>query len=169
MRLHLALLFALLGLCAVWGVRHLADAHAAEAAAARGLADCRRYAERISHLRGRPALAAQQERRSAEISAPIEGAAKEAGIPTDRLLRISPEPARRIGETAYKEKPTRVIIKNVTLRKVVAMAHGLTGGEGELNLKSLRLTAPSPDAVAGTWSAELVFTYLIYEPQRTPS
>ena len=113
-------------------------------------------------------MAAESERGSAEISAPIEGAAKAAGIPADRLVRISPEPARRVGETAYKEKPTRAFLKNVRLKALVATAHALGGPETGLDLKSLRLTAPSRDATEETWSAELLFTYLIYEPQRTP-
>ncbi len=167
MRFYLVILFVLLAICALWSVRHLTDERAAAQAAARDLADCRRHEERISRLRHRPALAADRERLSAEISAPIERAAKAAGIPTDRLVRISPEPPQRVGETSYKEKPTRVFLKNVSLRKVVTMAHGLMSSEEGLDLESIRLTAPSRDATAGTWSAELVFAYLIYEPQPT--
>jgi len=167
MRIYLVVLLVLLGVFAVMGLRHLADARAAAEGAAGDLADCRRHGRDIDRLRGRPAMAAERERGSAELSAPIEQAAKAAGIPADRLVRISPEPAQRVGETAYKEKPTRVFLKNSRLKALVTMAHALGAPETGLDLKSLRLTVPSRDATQGTWSAELVFAYLLYEPQRS--
>jgi len=167
MVIYVAALCVLMTGCAVMALRHLSEARAAAETAAGDLDECQRYAGQIEHLRGRPTMAADRERLSAELSAPIERATREAGIPIDRLVRISPEPSRRVGDTAYKEKPTRVFLKNVRLKDVVEMAHRLTSAEAGLDLKSLRLTAPSRDATEGTWSAELVFTYFIYEPQRT--
>ncbi len=167
MKVYLAVLFGLMAVVAFWSLHGLLAERAAARAAAKDLQDCRRHGVQIDRLRGQPALAAERERLSAEIAAPIERAAKNAGIPPDRLVRISPEPAQRVGETAYKEKPTRVLFKNVSLKQTVAMAHGLIRSEHGLDLKSVRLSAPSRDATAGLWSAELVFVYLIYEPQRT--
>ena len=165
MRVYLVVVIGLLAAFAVMSLRHLASARATARAAGRDLADCRRFERQIERLRAQPAMAADRERRSAELSAPIEQAARAAGVPPDRLLRISPEPAQRLGETAYKEKPTRVFLKNVRLRELVAMVHALGAPETGLDLKSLRLTAPSRDATEGTWSAELVLVYLVYEPR----
>lgn len=167
MRIYLVVFTVLLAVVAVWCVRWMLEERDAARAAAADLVTCHGFQAKITRLRNRPALAEDRERRSAEISGPIERAAREAHIPAEQLVRISPEPARRIGETPYKEKPTRVFLKDVSLTNVVTMVHGLTCGETGLDLKSIRLTAPSRDATAGTWSAELAFTYLIYEPQRT--
>jgi len=167
MYVYLSVLVVLLAVCAVWSVGYLADQRAVAREAAKDLTDCRRLADRIQILRHRPAMAADRERQSAELSGPIEQAARDAGIPTDRLVRISPEPARRLGESAYKEKPTRVSLRRVALKNLVTMIHALTDPTTGLDLKSLRLTATSRETPDGTWSAELVFIYLIYEPSGT--
>jgi len=167
MAIYLAALLVLLAVCAAWSLGDLADRRAGAQEAAKNLARCRWLARQIRTLRRRPARAAERERQSAELTGPIERAARDTGIPTDRLVRISPEPARRLGESAYEEKPTRVFLKRVTLEELVTMIHTLTDPETGLDLKSLRLAATSRDAAEGTWSAELVLTYLIYKPART--
>jgi len=167
MAIYLAALLALLAVCAAWSLGDLAGQRAAAHGAAENLVRCRRLAGRIRALRRRPARAAERERQSAELTGPIERAARDAGIPSDRLVRISPEPARRLGESAYEEKPTRVFLKRVTLEDLVTMIHTLTDPERGLDLKSLRLAATSRGVAEGTWSAELVLTYLIYKPART--
>lgn len=165
MKMYIAALLVLAAAWASWSMMHLSEARAAAEGTAKDLAACRRLEGDILRLRGRPATAADCERQSAEVSAPIEKAAREAGIPADRLLRISPEPAQRFCETEYLEKPTRVLLKNVTLKQVARMAHSLGEPDTGLDLKSVRLTAQSRDSSDGTWSAELVFVYLIYEPR----
>lgn len=167
MRAYLVVVFGLVAIVTLWSLGNLLGGRSAAQAAARDLEDCLKYEDQITRLRARPTLAADRERLATEIVGPIEQAAKTAGIPTERLVRISPEAAQRVCETAYKEKPTRVYLKSVTLQQVVSMAHGLTTREEGLNLKSIRLSALSREATTNLWSAELVFVYLIYEPQRT--
>lgn len=167
MAIYLAALLVLAATWAGWGLLRLAGARAAAEGAAHDLADCRRLGQEIGRLRDRPAAASDRERQSAEVTAPIERAAREAGIPAERIARISPEPAEREGESDYNRKPTRVLLKNVTLRQVAHVVHALGAGPAGLGLESVRLTAPSRDATEGTWSAELVFVYLVYEPRGT--
>lgn len=166
MTLYVVALYALLATAAGSSIHHLLQERAAARAAAIALSECRRHEAHILRLRARPALATDQERGSTDVSAPIEAAAKAAGIPADRLVRISPETARRVGETPYKEKPTRAFLRNVSLQEVVTMAHRLVGEDGGFDLKSLRLDAARGET-AGRWSAELVLVYLIYEPAQS--
>ena len=49
------------------------------------------------------------------------------------------------------------------LEQVVGMMHQLATGEPGLNAKSIQLTPAAPDAV-DSWKAEIVFSYLIYDP-----
>jgi len=165
MAIYLAALLVLASAWTTWSLLRLGEARAATRGAARDLADCGRLEGEITRLRARPAAAVDRERRSGEVAGPIEKAAREAGVPVERIARISPEPAERAGETDYNRKPTRVLLKNVTLRQVGRMVHALGAGPAGLDLESVRLTAPSRDATEGTWSAELVFVYLVYEPQ----
>jgi len=167
MRVYLAIVFGLMAVVTVWSLGQMLNARSAAQGAARDLEDCLKYEDQIARLRARPTLAADRERLAAEIVGPIERAAKAAGVSADRLIRISPEAAQRVCETAYKEKPTRVYLKNVTLQQVVQTVHGLVTAEEGLTLKSVRLTALSRETTTNLWSAELVLAYLIYEPQRT--
>jgi hypothetical protein len=128
------------------------------------LAECRRLVDRIRELERRSRRAEDRERVPDRTTGRIEAAATNAGIPRGRLVRIAPEPARRVGETVYKEKPTRVVLRKATLKQIVTMVHRLTRGEGGLRAKSLRLTAPSRNATQNLWDAEVVLVYLIYEP-----
>ena len=163
----LLVLAGLLATAALWSYGTMAEQRAAMAAAANDLVACREIANRIEKLRRRPELAAQNQRDSSETIGLIETSARAAGITTAKLLRISPEPPRRLGDTVYMETPTRVELKNVTLEQLVKLVHGIAGDENPLHPRSIQVRAPSPRDTGRLWSAELVLTYLIYEPPRT--
>jgi hypothetical protein len=56
------------------------------------------------------------------------------------------------------------MLKNVTLEQLVKMAHTLSAETDSLLPKALRLTAPRNADTGPFWNAELVLTYLIYDP-----
>jgi uncharacterized membrane protein len=163
------ILLALLAatLCAAVGLAYgrFSQARDQAVAAVADLEDCARCAEKIESCRNRPNLASDHQKLDAETNGIVERAAKGAGVDTQRLLRISPEPPQRFLDTAYKEKPTQVVLKDVTLQQLVTILYNLTGEHG-LAAKSLRISAPQAEDATGQWSAELVVTYLIYDPQR---
>ena len=160
----LALLAATLMVAMGLAYGRLAESRERAAVAAADLEDCARCAEKIEAYRGRPNLASDHQKLDAEIHGLVERSAKGAGLDIQRLVRISHEPPQRFLDTAYKEKPTLVSLKDVTLQQLVTILYGLTGEQGLL-AKSLRLSAPSVDDAGQQWSAELVLTYLIYDPQ----
>lgn len=161
------ILAAVLAVAGGWSYAYVADQRRAALAALADLDDCRRMAAQIETLRRRPSLAAQNQRGSAETIGLIEQSAKAAQLASGNLVRILPEPPRRLGDTVYVEKPTRVMLKNVTLQQLVAMVHGIITDKNGLHARSVRLTAPSPEDTGPAWTAELVLTYLIFEPPRT--
>ena len=79
-------------------------------------------------------------------------------------MRIWPEPARRVGDTAYKQKPTQVILHKLTLQQLIRFLHTLTGPDTGLHVASLRLTTPRGHDTTNIWNAETTITYLIYAP-----
>lgn len=160
-------LLLVLVLAVVTCYRHLARQRDLAERSRDDLVTCRRLAGQIRRARNRPRVAAEAATRPSATTAQIEAAATTAGLPSDRLVRIFPEPARRLGDTVYKEKPTQVILRNVTLEQLVALAHGLIDGDQPLHSKSIRISAPSAQDTFDNWHAELVFTYLIYEPPVT--
>ncbi len=164
MAMWVVVLAGLLALTAGWSYRRLVSAREALAQANGDLAECRRLAGQIQLCRDRPNVAAEFERVASETAGPIERAARAAGVSPDRLLRISPEPAQRVGDSVYKEKPTRVSLKDVTLKQLVTLVHGLTSADAGLRVKSILLHAPNQEDPSDSWTAEVVLAYLIYEP-----
>lgn len=158
-----AILAILLLAALVWSYMVLGGYRDAALAAQSDYNHCLRDSARIAACRQRPAVAAEQEQLAGQTLGMIEAAAKDANIPPEKLLRINPEAAQRVGETDYREKPTQVTLKGVTLEQVVRLMHELATGEPGLSAKSIQLTPASPDA-ADSWTAEIVFSYLIYDP-----
>ena len=85
---------------------------------------------------------------------------------TGGILRITPGSPQRIEDTAYKEKPTRVLLKDITLQQLVRLLHAVASGDRRLHPKSLRIAAPRRDNTGPLWTAEIELTYLIYAPLR---
>ncbi|MFA6135161.1 MAG: hypothetical protein WC869_14200 [Phycisphaerae bacterium] len=159
------LLASVLGVTAIWSYGQMASRREAALAAREDLHECRSTAARIETLRKRPAMAADRERQSGETASAIEMAAQSAGIASEQLLRISPEPPQRLGDSAYKEKPIAVTLRNIRLDQLVKMTFALESGELGLNTRNIRLNAAEATDGSGLWSADVVMTYLIYEPQ----
>jgi len=166
MVLLLSALVGLMALTAGGTYRHMATQRESAVTAETDLAECKDLRDRIQRFRQGPAMAAEHEKLDAETSSTIETAAQSAGIPAGNLVSISPEPPVRVGETAYKERPTGVLLNKVTLSQVVALLHGLMRAEPGLNVKSIRLSAGREDDAGDRWTAELTLTYLIYDPPK---
>ena len=166
-RLLVILMAVLLALAATWTHRRWVAKRRAAATAQADVRTCRRLAERIKGLSRAPILAVDRERLASETTSLIEDAARKAGINAAGLRRITPEPASRVGDTVYKAKPTRVVLREVSRRQVTDLIHGLIATDTGLRAASIRLTAPTTDDVRDIWNAELVFTYLIYDPPKS--
>jgi hypothetical protein len=159
-----------------WSFQYMSDRRDAADAAERDLADGLRMMGQIEQASRLPAMAADRERLANETTSLIEAAAKSAGMATGgapggtavgTLRRISHEPPRQVGQTAYKEKPAQVQLQMVTLKELVTFALAVSGPQAGLNIDSLRLGVPREAEAGDRWSAELVLTYLIYDaPQK---
>ncbi len=161
----LSVLGVILVLTAAWAYRYMGLRREAAIAAQLDLAECVRMGRQIEQFGRRPTLAAEYEQFATETISLIENAAKAAGISAESISRITPEPPRRIDDTIYKEKPTQVLLRRITLKQLTALTHGLLNVETGLRAKSIRLSAPRNEA-DDRWTAELVLTYLIYDPPR---
>ncbi len=164
--IQLAVLAALLALTALWTYGGMARSRSRAIAAAAETADCARMADSIRRAAVRPVKVAEFERLATETTGIIERSARAANIRADRLVRITPAQPRRLGESVYKEKPTVVLLKGISMKQVVLLMHALIASDFGLNVKSLRLSAPQPDDARDLWTAEMVVTYLIYAPPR---
>lgn len=160
----LGVLVTLLAIIGAWSYGQLAEARRAGAAAAGDLEACRSLAGHIRRYRQQPARAAEFERASTETTAPIEQAAREAELRDGQLERITPKPPRRLGDSVYKEKPTEVQLRDVSLKQVYDLLSRLTAPQVGLSVRSIRLTAPRPEDTEDRWNCEVELTYLIFDP-----
>ncbi len=151
-----------------WSYGHLAEQRRAADLARLDSLEVDRMAAQIRAVRDRPTMADEDERLAEETIGLIEAAARAAAVAPGRLVRITPEPPQRLGDSVYKEKPTAVLLKGVSLRQVVGLVHTLIGGDRGLSAKSIRLSAPRHDDEGELWTAEIVVTYLIYDPPSAP-
>jgi hypothetical protein len=145
------------------------DASRATAAAAtENLNACLRVASQIKSLRKKPLRAGAEARSATELARLIETSAQKASLPMTSVVQIDPQPARRVGNTAYKEQATRLELRDVTLKQLVVLLHSLADEELGTELAELRLNAPREEASASNheenWSAEMTLTHLIFTP-----
>ncbi len=162
----------------VFAYIELRSARAAASAAVANHVVCEQLAGEITKLAGKPSHVTFEAASATDVARRIEAAAQFAQLPPRCVVRIEPQPARRVGETAYKEQATRVELRDVSLKQLIEFLHHLHSGESVFNAKSLRLAAApqsntiAPNGTASasteTWLVELTLTYLIYAPKNPP-
>jgi len=160
----LGLLTSLLAGAALWAWARCATARADCGSAGADLAECNHLADRIKGLQNRPNRAGAETLQLSVLTRRIEQAAAAARIPTNRIDRIWPDQPRRVGETVYKEMPTRMVVKGVDARQLATFLHALARTTPGLWTRSLRLRTPRGQEDGPTWDVEAVVSYLIYDP-----
>ena len=158
-------LAAMLMALSVWHYFGLINAKKMAVQTVEDLVACRHLASRIQSLSQQPVRAGTQEFRFKELISQIEKAAQTAVISPDSLVRIWPEPARRIGDTPYQQKPTQILLRQVSLEQVVKLLHSLAFSDLGLRVDAIRLTSPRGEETGNTWTVEATLTYHIYVPK----
>lgn len=164
MRVWLICLLVLLGILALAAS---ARKQAAKDRAVQAQADVAAVAgvlQEIDRLKNRPSLAGAQEIQLSELARQIEQSAVAAGVLQANIIRIYPDPDRRLGESPYVEKPTQLMVKNVTMQQATTLCLTLKQKIPGLWVKSLRLSAPRGGEGGDDWSVESVLSYLVYAP-----
>jgi len=169
-QLLIALCLGLLTALVVWSFQEMRAAQASVGVAQQNLTQCKDVATKIVEVRQRPTKAALEETTTTSLATLIDEAATSSRIAKSNIIRIEPQPTRRVGETDYKEQATYVELRGVSLQQLVSFMHTLLADQSELDVTSLRITAPryesdTPAATVETWLAEVTLTYLIYSPQ----
>jgi hypothetical protein len=160
-------LFMVLSFGAALSYWWLLSSQESSAIAATNLQACLRLNAQIKKLREKPLRAGSEARSANELTRLIEASARKADLPQNSLVQIDPQPARRLGNSAYKEQPTHIELRDVTIKQLIVLLHALTDGESGEDLAELRLTAPHNEAVAVNeekWTAEATLTHLIFAP-----
>ena len=136
-------------------------------AAAGNLQRCEELAAQIAGARQAPRRAQLATRSADDLGSIIEKSTAEAQLARDRILRIDPQPARRLGKTDYLEQATEVELVGVSLRQMVEFLYNLGRTDEELNVSTLRLRTPHgtmEGAGAELWLADVVLAQRIYAP-----
>jgi hypothetical protein len=149
-----------------WSYLYFDQRRDAARAAADDLATCRTLAGRIGDLRQRPAVAGTQELGASDMARRIEHAAQIARFPQENIERIDPEPPRRIGETHYRQIPTRVRLRHVNMEQAITFLHTVGSDvSNPLYLEQVRFSAPPGEEIGDRWTIESTLAYTVYSPK----
>lgn len=161
-----AILLSVLAACLVavsyYSYDNMISCKEAALASANDLIVCGEMAKSIEQYMQRPALASEHELLATQTNSLIEKAAVDAGISKRSLIRITPEPARRIEDSSYKDKPSQILLREVTLKQMVPFVHNLL--DAGLNAKGIRLVSQKPEDSGPMWTMEITMSYLVYDP-----
>lgn len=164
------LLAAALVAALVLAALELSSSRASALAAVENLAECQELAGEIAKLRTRPSQITLQAQSGTELARQIEAAAQGAQIPSNSLVRIDPQTARRVGDSPYKEQATNLELRGVTLKQLTQFLQKLSDNEG-LRARSLQLIGPRQETAAPTdaetWLVEVTLTSMIFAPKNT--
>lgn len=128
---------------------------------------CEQLAAQIGQIRQAPQKARLTTRSADDLGTVVEKAAADAQLARDRVLRIDPRPAKRLGKTDYLDQATEVELVSVSLQQLVGFLCNLTASDGELGMSTLRLQMPhtSSDSTSNElWLADVILTQRIYAP-----
>ena len=143
------------------------QASAAYAAARADSDDCRRLADEIAKLRGRPKPAGLEADSPEVIAERVEAASQAAGLPPRALQRVEPQAPARVERTSYRQRITRIALRRVTLAQLAAFCYHLSDDQRGWTVRDLTLTPEADEqGSAGDelWSVEVALTQLIFSP-----
>jgi hypothetical protein len=153
---------------AAWSYWRLLASQEAAAIATDNLQACLRLTAQIKTLREKPLRAGSEARSATELAHLIETSAQKANLSVTNVVQIDPQPAHRLSNSAYKEQPTLVELRDVTTKQLIVLLHALADGESGAEVAELRLSAPRDEpavtAKEETWTAEVTLTHLIFSP-----
>jgi len=129
--------------------------------------DCQSLTRDIQQLQSQPAIADSQALAIDTLSQIIEKSCLDANIPLQSIVRIVPQPSQRQGDSVYLEKPTQILLREVTTNQFTTLLHQLTGFGNRLQIKHLRINTPRNDTDHELWDVETTISYLIYQPRES--
>ncbi len=159
------ILMTLLVCADLWAWGMLASSRSSAQRAQSDSLRCRQLAGQIMQRRSRPNVAAMEELASSELASRVERAAATAQVPAAGIVRISPEPTRRLGDSPYLESPTQLQLRQVTLKQLTVLLQELLKDSSALELRSLRLSAPREQETGPQWNVEAMICHLVYSPR----
>jgi hypothetical protein len=137
------------------------------AIAASNVRSCQELAVEIKRVRQAPQRAQLATRSLEDLGSVIEKAAAEAQVGRDRVLRIDPQPARRLGKTDYMEQGTEVELLAVSLQQLVGFLYNVARADDQLKVEILRLRTPhgaNDSTREELWTVDLVLAQRVYAP-----
>ncbi|MBN1941694.1 MAG: hypothetical protein JW849_00200 [Phycisphaerae bacterium] len=162
-----AILLGVLGGCLAavgyYSYDNMISCRKAALASANDITICRKMAGSMEQYMHQPMLASEHELLATQTNGLIEKAATQAGISKRNLIRITPEPARRIEDSPYKDKPSHILLRDVTLKQMVPFIHNLLSAG--LHARAIRLASPKPEDTGSLWTMEITMSYLVYDPR----
>jgi hypothetical protein len=165
--LYAAVILAAVLMAGLWSAGRLVDARESAEMAASDLESCRAMAARIGTMKAGSDAANNGQLDQAALQRKSEEALQSIGLPPSHLVKVAPEAPRTVGQTAYREVPTNLVLRDMTLRQTVGFLLAMTGDGSPLQTRALRLSgANDPAGPDPHWSVEITLAYLMYQPAK---
>jgi type VI protein secretion system component VasK len=135
--------------------------------ATENLSACRALAAQIAEAGKSPQRARLESWSLDDLGRAVEKGATDAQLAADRVLRIDPQAAKRLGKSDYLEQATEVELLAVTLRQIIDFLYNVTHSDDQLQIGTLRLRMPhetNEPSGQELWLADIVLTQRIYAP-----
>ncbi|MFG0250497.1 MAG: hypothetical protein ACF8OB_16550 [Phycisphaeraceae bacterium JB051] len=169
--LWLMLITMMLGGACFWAYQKLETQKRLATVEAKNQDKCQQIAQAIDEIRQKAQTMEPADEMSSLVQH-IQSAASQAGMPMQHVQRIRPSSARRIGQSPYVQKPTQLSLQDVTLKNAVSFLHQLSSTQADMQIKSLRMTAPrlqqgviANATTSETWNMEVGLASIAYVPQ----
>lgn len=150
-----------------WSVEYLDDRRAAAAAAVRQCADCQRLAAQIEERRSDARASGSPAISQSDLAGEIDSAAKAAGLSARSLDRIDHDADRHSASGDSVQRPTRIVLRRVTVRQAMTFLHKLSRPADALGVERIHLTAADQPAGEELWTCEA--TVLSAVPPTAPA
>lgn len=165
----IGLMLALLIMGVGWCALDMLDKKASAERAANGLGEAKLIAKRVELLGNQDTVAStagNARDQEQDLARRIKAAADQARISGNWQRGIEYKRARRLGDTPYKQKPTAVMTRGLTLDQLSQLMYNLTY-QTPLSVTELSLKTPRGADPGNRWDADFTLTYLIYDPPDT--
>jgi hypothetical protein len=160
-----AVVVTALVMAGLWVGGHLLDTRAEMEMAAADLESCRTIASRIGTMKAGGDSTSGGMLDQAALQRKGEEALQSIGLPPSHLVKVAPDTPRTVGQTAYREVPTSLTLRDMTLRQTVGFLLAMTDDGSPLQARAMRLSGANDTAGGDVqWSVELTLAYLVYQP-----
>lgn len=152
----------------VWSILELQASRRGMTEAADQVRECLQLAESIRELRPTDSADVSAKSTPGDLAKRIEAIVREPQLSGVQLVRVDPQPPKRIPDSAYSQRTTQVELRNLQLRQFVMLLDALRREGAQSQVRRIHLQSPVRETASNgpeTWAIEMVLTDRVLTPK----